>query len=111
MTRTPKNENKAFANLQPEHILEVLESLSFHCDGRFLALNSYENRVYQVGIEEQRPVVAKFYRPGRWSDAAIIEEHKFNQELSAAELPVVAPLVLNDRTSHHSGPHRFSVYP
>jgi Ser/Thr protein kinase RdoA (MazF antagonist) len=85
MTRTPDKENSAFAALQPEHILEVLEALSFRCDGRFLALNSYENRVYQVGIEEQRPVVAKFYRPGRWSDAAIIEEHEFNNELRTAE--------------------------
>jgi len=111
MTRTPKNENKAFANLQPEHILEVLESLSFHCDGRFLALNSYENRVYQVGIEEQRPVVAKFYRPGRWSDEAIIEEHDFNRELDDADIPVVAPLTINGDTLHHDGPYRLAVYP
>ncbi len=111
MTKTPNNAATAYANLQPEQILDVIGDLGFRCDGRFLALNSYENRVYQVGIEEQRPIVAKFYRPGRWSDAAIVEEHEFNQELSAAELPVVAPLVLNDRTLHHSGPHRFSVCP
>jgi Ser/Thr protein kinase RdoA (MazF antagonist) len=111
MTRTPDKENSAFAALQPEHILEVLEALSFRCDGRFLALNSYENRVYQVGIEEQRPVVAKFYRPGRWSDAAIIEEHEFNYELAAAEIPVVAPLNIDGATLHRTGPYRVAVYP
>ena len=64
----------------------------FRCDGRVLALNSYENRVYQIGIEDGDPVVAKFYRPGRWSDAAIREEHAFSAELAAQEIPVVAPL-------------------
>jgi len=111
MTRTPDSEALAYTSLQPEHILEVLESLSFHCDGRFLALNSYENRVYQVGIEEGRPIVAKFYRPGRWSDAAIQEEHEFSQQLADAEIPVVAPLIIAGQTLHRSGPFRFSVYP
>lgn len=110
MTRTPETENSAYANLQPEHIIEVLESLSFRCDGRFLALNSYENRVYQIGIEEQRPVVAKFYRPGRWSDDAIIEEHEFNLELADADIPVVAPLEIAGATLHHAGLHRLAVY-
>lgn len=111
MTRTPVNAALAFTNLQPEHILEVLEALSFRCDGRFLALNSYENRVYQVGIEGDRPIVAKFYRPGRWSDAAIFEEHEFSQQLADAEIPVVAPSVCAGQTLHHSGPFRFSVSP
>ena len=111
MTRTPVNAALAFTNLQPEHILEVLEALSFRCDGRFLALNSYENRVYQVGIEDDRPIVAKFYRPGRWSDAAIFEEHEFSQQLADAEIPVVAPSVCAGQTLHHSGPFRFSVSP
>lgn len=111
MTRTPENANTAFANLQPEHILEVLDGLALRCDGRFLALNSYENRVYQVGIEDERPIVAKFYRPGRWSDDAILEEHAFNLELADAEIPAVAPLTVNGATLHHSGPYRFSVYP
>jgi len=110
MTITPENTALAYANLQPEHILEALEGLSFRCDGRFLALNSYENRVYQVGIEDSAPIVAKFYRPGRWSDDAILEEHSFSQELSDAELPVVSPLRLGEQTLHHSGPFRFSVY-
>ena len=101
----------AFASLEPEHILDALGELSLACDGRFLALNSYENRVYQVGIEDGRPVVAKFYRPGRWTDAAILEEHAFNLELAAAEIPVVAPLEIDGRTLHHSGPFRIAVYP
>ncbi|MGB5245583.1 MAG: phosphotransferase, partial [Woeseia sp.] len=82
----------AYQDLQPDDILESLESLGFVCNGRLLALNSYENRVYQMGIEDSRPVVAKFYRPGRWSDAAIEEEHSFAAELAEADIPIVAPL-------------------
>ncbi len=111
MTRTLDNPALAYANLQPVHIFEPLEQLEFRCDGRFLALNSYENRVYQVGIEDDRPIVAKFYRPGRWSDDAILEEHSFSIELASAEIPVVAPLRLGDATLHHAGPFRFAVYP
>jgi len=111
MTRTPDNDALAYADLQPEHILEALDDLSLRCDGRFLALNSYENRVYQVGIEDGAPIVAKFYRPGRWSDDAIFEEHSFSRELSDAELPVVAPLEIDGQTLHYSGPFRFSVFP
>ena len=70
----------AFASLQPNDVLGALEALGFRCDGRLLALNSYENRVYQVGIEDGPSLVAKFYRPGRWSDAAIAEEHRFAAE-------------------------------
>jgi Ser/Thr protein kinase RdoA (MazF antagonist) len=105
------DEATAYADLQPDHILEALEALDFHCNGRFLALNSYENRVYQIGIEDERPVVAKFYRPGRWSDAQIIEEHEFTNELAAAEIPVVAPLAIGGKTLHRSGPFSFAVYP
>lgn len=101
----------AYAQLQPEQIIEALDQLSFRCDGRFLALNSYENRVYQIGVEDGEPVVAKFYRPDRWSDDAILEEHSFSQELADAELPVVAPLVIGSKTLHVSGPFRFAVYP
>ena len=97
--------------LTPDLILNALESLGFYCDGRLLALNSYENRVYQVGIEGQRPVVAKFYRPNRWSDAAILEEHAFTAELAAREIPVVAPMALNGTTLHQHAGFRFAVYP
>jgi len=101
----------AFAELQPDDILTTMEELGFHCDGRFLALNSYENRVYQIGIENQQPVVTKFYRPGRWSDEAILEEHSFSAELADAEIPVVAPLMLHGKSLHHSGNFRLSVSP
>ena len=89
----PEEENKAFAGLGPDNILDAVEGAGYLCDGRFLALNSYENRVYQVGIENGPPLVAKFYRPGRWLDEAILEEHEFTLELAGREIPVVAPLV------------------
>lgn len=101
----------AYANLQPEQIIAALEDLEYRCDGRFLALNSYENRVYQIGIEDAAPVVAKFYRPARWSDAEILEEHEFALQLAAAELPFVAPVRHAGATLLKSGPFRFAVYP
>jgi Ser/Thr protein kinase RdoA (MazF antagonist) len=101
----------AFAALQPDDILDSLEHVGFRCDGRFLALNSYENRVYRIGIESDEPVVAKFYRPGRWTDDAILEEHSFTIELEEQEIPVVAPLAIDGNTLHHRGPFRFSVSP
>jgi Ser/Thr protein kinase RdoA (MazF antagonist) len=101
----------AYAELQPDDILTTMEELGYRCDGRFLALNSYENRVYQIGVEDQQPVVTKFYRPGRWSDEAILEEHSFSIELADADIPVVAPLTLNGKTLHHSGNFRLSVSP
>lgn len=101
----------AFTRLGPDDIIGALEQLGFRCDGRFLALNSYENRVYQVGLEDAEPVIAKFYRPGRWSDDAILEEHSFTAELADRDLPVVAPLMLGDETLHQCGPFRLSVCP
>ena len=101
----------AFADLQPEDILATLDELGFRCDGRFLALNSYENRVYQIGIEDGPPVVTKFYRPGRWSDDAILEEHAFAADLAAQDIPVVPPLEHKKTTLHHAGHHRVAVYP
>lgn len=100
-----------YAQLTPERVLAAVEALDLATDGRLLALNSYENRVYQVGLEEGTPVVAKFYRPGRWSDAAIAEEHAFAAELAAAELPVVAPLLIAGRSLHHVEGHRLALYP
>jgi Ser/Thr protein kinase RdoA (MazF antagonist) len=108
----PQRESElAYAELQPDDILTAIDSLGFRCDGRFLALNSYENRVYQVGIEHDEPVVAKFYRPGRWSDDAILEEHRFTAELAEMEIPVVEPLTISGNTLHHCGPFRVSVSP
>jgi Ser/Thr protein kinase RdoA (MazF antagonist) len=97
--------------LTPDLLLSAVESVGLVCDGRLLGLNSYENRVYQVGIEDAKPVVAKFYRPERWSDAAILEEHAFTTELAQREIPVVAPLVFNAATLHQHGGFRFALFP
>ncbi len=99
-----------FAGLAPDPILDALESVGYRCDGALMALNSYENRVWQVGIEDQRPVIAKFYRPGRWSDAQIAEEHAFCAAMVTDELPVVAPLAIDGRTLFAHGGFRFSVF-
>lgn len=100
-----------YSGLSPELILQAVESLGLLCDGHLLALNSYENRVYQVGIDESTPIIAKFYRPGRWSDAAILEEHTFSQSLMMAEIPVVAPQVIAGKTLHEFAGYRFSLFP
>ncbi len=100
-----------YEHLDPDTVLDAVESAGFVINGRLLALNSYENRVYQVGVEDERPVVTKFYRPGRWSDEAILEEHAFALELAELEIPVVAPLVVAGRTLLESGSYRFAVYP
>ena len=100
-----------YAALTPDVVLDALDGIGLRGDGRLLALGSYENRVYQLWIEDAAPVVAKFYRPGRWSDAQILEEHAFVAELEAREIPAVAPLVRNGATLHAHGGFRFAVYP
>ncbi len=101
-----------YQRLTPDLILDALETQGFPCDGRLLPLNSYENRVYQVGLEDRPQVVAKFYRPGRWSDEAISEEHVFSEELAEADLPVVAPASnAEGATLHQHQGFRFSVSP
>lgn len=106
-----------FATLSPDAIVSAVEAAGFPADGRVLALGSYENRVFQVGLEDSEPVVVKFYRPGRWTDLAIAEEHAFARELAAAEIPVIAPLELPGRESLGEGPvpvyagFRMAVYP
>lgn len=102
---------RPFADLTPDAVLGSLESLGLRCDGRLLALNSYENRVYRVGQEDGPPLIAKFYRPGRWSDEAILEEHAFTAELVAEELDVVAPMMIGDQTLHRHGNYRVAVFP
>jgi Ser/Thr protein kinase RdoA (MazF antagonist) len=100
-----------YAGLTPDRVLDAIESVGLFCDGRQLALNSFENRVYQVGLDDGRQVVAKFYRPHRWSDEAILEEHAFTQELYAREIPAVPPIALNGRTLHEYEGFRFAVFP
>lgn len=101
-----------YAKLTPDSVLDALDEVGLRTDGRLLALNSFENRVYQVGQEDGSPVVAKFYRPDRWSDVAILEEHAFTRELAEREIPVVPPLLLAGQNTlqTHLG-YRFAVYP
>jgi Ser/Thr protein kinase RdoA (MazF antagonist) len=103
-----------YASLTPDCVLNAIDSLGcaeYRADGRLLALNSYENRVYLIGLETGAMLVAKFYRAGRWSDAAILEEHAFVQELADQELPVVAPISVAGRTLHSHADRRFAVFP
>lgn len=100
-----------YEHLTPAVVLDALEAQGLACDGRLQALSSYENRVYQVHLEDGTVVVAKFYRPGRWSTAQILEEHAFAAELQAAEVPVVAPLQLQGQTLHQHAGFHFSVSP
>lgn len=100
-----------YADLTPDTMLDAVESTGLRADGRLLALNSYENRVYQVWLDEAAPVVAKFYRPQRWSDAAILEEHAYTADLAAREIPVVPPLIVNGQTLFEHAGFRFAVYP
>ncbi|KQZ68207.1 serine/threonine protein kinase [Rhodanobacter sp. Root561] len=100
-----------YDSLTPDLVLDAVSACGLWPDGRLLALNSYENRVWQVGIEDAAPVIAKFYRPDRWSDAAIIEEHAFAQELADAELPAVAPLLFDGRSLLHHGGFRYALTP
>ncbi len=97
--------------LTPDVVIQAVESLGYESNGRQLALNSYENRVYQVGLEQGQPLIAKFYRPERWTDEAIAEEHEFSFELAGRELPVVAPLRDTDGKSlHRYSGFRFAVF-
>ncbi|MCK4710250.1 MAG: serine/threonine protein kinase, partial [Gammaproteobacteria bacterium] len=100
-----------FETLTPDFIMDAIETQGYLCDGRNLALNSYENRVYQVGIEDDLPIIAKFYRPDRWSDEQILEEHAFSYELAEQELPIVTPLKNTQGISLHEYQNfRFSLF-
>ena len=104
-----------YTALTPDRVMDALSELGLWPDGRLLALSSYENRVYRVHLDEalegHTAVVAKFYRPGRWSRAQIQEEHDFAAELVAAEVPAVAPLVLHGATLHHASGFDFALSP
>jgi Ser/Thr protein kinase RdoA (MazF antagonist) len=99
-----------YASLTPDRVLDALETVGLRGDGRLQALGSYENRVYQVGLDDAPPIVAKFYRPDRWTTAAILEEHAFVAELAEREIPVVAPRVINKCTLHTFGGFSFALY-
>jgi len=100
-----------FSALTPECVLDALASVGLEGDGRLLALNSFENRVYQVGIDGEPPLVVKFYRPARWTDEQILEEHRFVAELVEEEIPAVAARVLDQSTLHSHSGFRFAVFP
>lgn len=103
--------SRPYAGLSPDRVLDSVEALGLQADGRLLELNSFENRVYQIGLEGDDPVVGKFYRPSRWSDAAIAEEHEFSLALAAAEIPVVAPMVVAGATLHEHEGFRYALFP
>ena len=101
-----------YDQLTPDRVLDAVESVGFISDARIMTLNSYENRVYQVGIDEAEPVIAKFYRPERWSREQIIEEHRFTLELKSLDLPVVAPIAdSNGQTLHEFAGFLFALFP
>jgi Ser/Thr protein kinase RdoA (MazF antagonist) len=100
-----------YASLTPDVVLDAVASVGLAPDGRLLALNRYVNRVYQVGVEDGPPVVAKFYRPGRWSRAQIEEEHVFARELEQAEVPMVAPSIFQGSMLHEHSGFLLALYP
>ena len=112
MSDAPHSSDDApYADLSPEVILDALESAGFEPTGGLLELNSYENRVLQAELETGGFVVTKFYRPGRWTDEQIAEEHAFSTELAEADVPVVIPLERDGETLFRHAGHRFAVYP
>ncbi|MBP1778805.1 MAG: serine/threonine protein kinase [candidate division NC10 bacterium] len=109
----PANTSNAasYAGLTPDTVLDALDSVGLRGDGRLLALNSYENRVYQVWMEDGPPIVVKFYRPARWSSAAILEEHAFTNELAEREIPVVTATAVGGNVLQEFRGFRFAVFP
>jgi len=105
------SERHPFETLTPDVVLDALLDIGLPVDGRLMALSSYENRVYQAMLEDGTACVAKFYRPHRWHDAQIEEEHVFAAELMAEEVPVVGPMVIAGQTLHHAHGFAFSVSP
>ncbi len=103
--------NHPYEGLTPDRVISCVESIGLRSDLRLLALNSYENRVYQVGIEEADPVIVKFYRPERWSRSQILEEHAFTQELVDNGLSVVAPMVIDGLTLNEAEGYRIAAFP
>ena len=108
--RDLRTATQPFADLSPDVVLDAAASVGFESDGRLLALNSYENRVYQLGTDEGL-LILKFYRPGRWSDEQIGEEHAFTAEMADAELPVAAPFQVDGKSLFRFAAYRFAVFP
>jgi len=100
-----------FENLTPDTVIDAVESTGIISDARILALNSYENRVYQVGVEEGEPLIAKFYRPGRWSNEQILEEHAFTRQLTDLDLPVISPICIGNSTLAEYEGFQFALFP
>ncbi len=100
-----------YSELTPDRIMDAIEALGLRCDARIYPLNSYENRVYEIGIEDEQPLIGKFYRPNRWSNAQIREEHEFSLALADLEIPVVPPLIIDGRTLFEFDEFRFALYP
>jgi len=100
-----------FDGLNPDLIMDAVETLGFRCDCRIFPLNSYENRVYRVGVENGKPLIAKFYRPDRWNLKQLQEEHDFCFELQAEELPILAPLQIEGKSLHKFKGYTFSLFP
>ena len=99
-----------FARLSPDLIMDAIESLGYQCDARILELNSYENRVFQIGLEQAEPIIAKFYRANRWTDDMIREEHDFTLQLAESDVSVVPPLQIDSQTLFVFDEFRFSLY-
>ena len=107
----PLSQETPYENLSPETVMTAVEALCGRCTGAIFALNSYENRVYDVTLDDGRHVIAKFYRPYRWPKAAILEEHAFTNELAALEIPVVAPLAFDGETLFEHADYLYALYP
>jgi Ser/Thr protein kinase RdoA (MazF antagonist) len=105
------SDQRSFRELIPDAIFQTLSGVGVDSDGRLFELNSYENRVYQIGLSAGGVCIAKFYRPGRWTDEQILEEHRFAAELVASDLTVAAPQLFHGQTMHRRGSLRFAVFP
>jgi len=110
LTETDTANPHPFEVLTPDFVMDAIDGLGYLCDGRLFPLNSYENRVYQAGIEDGQPIIAKFYRPERWSEAQILEEHQFCFELAEQELPVVAPMTRDGQSLFHYQDFSFALF-
>ncbi len=100
-----------YQKLTPDLVIQAVESLGYKTDARIFGLNSYENRVYQVGVSDKRSLVVKFYRPGRWTLDQILEEHRFSKELAALEIPVIPPITLEKQSVFEFEGFQLAVFP